>query len=60
MERLDGKGKDRDHAGHAKLARLSISVPRDLYKQVKIMAHDKNTTISALMIEIIKLKLKNP
>jgi predicted DNA-binding ribbon-helix-helix protein len=60
MEALDDKGKGREHPSQNKLARLSISIPRDLYKQVKVMAHDKNTTISALIIEIIKLKLKNP
>jgi hypothetical protein len=43
----------------SKLARLCISLPRDLYKQVKMKAHDEDTTISALMIQIIRSNIKS-
>jgi hypothetical protein len=58
MDSATAEGKNKIVSGQAKLARLCISLPRDLYKQVKMMAHDENTTISALMIEIIRTKLK--
>ena len=45
-------------SGQQKLARISISLPQDLYKKVKILALDENTTVSALMIGIIRARLK--
>ena len=49
---------DQIRSGKPTLARLCISLPRDLYKRVKILAHNENTTISALMIEVIKARLR--
>ena len=39
-------------------ARLSVSIPRGLYKRFKMHALNKNTTISALIIELIKRELE--
>jgi len=35
-------------------ARLSINLPKNLYKRLKLHAHDKDSTLSALIIQLIK------
>lgn len=38
-------------------ARLSINLPKSLYKQLKIHAHDKESTLSALIIQLIRAEI---
>ena len=40
-------------------ARLSVSVPRGVYKQLKLLAHDRDTTISALLVQLIKAEIQS-
>jgi hypothetical protein len=39
-------------------ARLSISLPKSLYRQFKIHAHEKDSTLSALIIQMIKAEIQ--
>jgi len=38
-------------------ARLSISLSRHLYKRFKLYAHEKDSTISALIVQLIKAEI---
>jgi hypothetical protein len=38
-------------------ARLSISLSRQLYKRFKLYAHEKDSTISALIVQLIKAEI---
>ena len=40
-------------------ARLSVGVPRGVYKQLKLLAHDRDMTISALLIQLIKAEIQS-
>ena len=40
-------------------ARLSVSVPRGVYKQLKLLAHDRDMTISALLVQLIKAEIQS-
>lgn len=38
-------------------ARLSVLLPRSLYKKVKLVAHDQDMTLSAWLIKLIRAEL---
>jgi hypothetical protein len=40
-------------------ARLSVGVPRGVYKQLKLLAHDRDMTISALLVQLIKAEIQS-
>jgi hypothetical protein len=40
-------------------ARLSVNVPRGVYKQLKLLAHDRGMTISALLVQLIKAEIQS-
>ena len=40
-------------------ARLSVSGPRGVYKQLKLLAHDRDMTISALLVQLIKAEIQS-
>jgi hypothetical protein len=40
-------------------ARLSVGVPRGVYKQLKLLAHDRDMTVSALLVQLIKAEIKS-
>jgi hypothetical protein len=39
-------------------ARISVSVPRGIYKQLKLLAHDRDVTVSALLLGLIKNEIQ--
>jgi hypothetical protein len=39
-------------------ARLSVTVPRGLHKRLKLLAHDRDMTVSALLIQLIKAEIQ--
>ncbi|MFN5161536.1 MAG: hypothetical protein ACK5IA_06585 [Cyanobacteriota bacterium] len=41
-------------------ARLSVSLPRNLYKRFKLRALEKDSTLSSLIIEMIKEEISDP
>jgi hypothetical protein len=40
-------------------ARLSVGVPRGIYKKLKLLAHDREMTISALLVQLIKAEIQS-
>jgi hypothetical protein len=40
-------------------ARLSVGVPRSVYKQLKLLAHDRDMTVSALLVQLIKAEIRS-
>jgi len=38
-------------------SRLSVTLPRNLYKRLKLAAHDNDTTVSSLIIKLIRSEL---
>jgi hypothetical protein len=40
-------------------ARLSVGVPRGVYKQLKLLAHDRDMTVSALLVQLIKAEIRS-
>lgn len=40
------------------LARLSVSVPRSLYRQIRLLAHDQDSTLTALIVRLIREELQ--
>jgi len=40
------------------MARLTVSLPRSLYRQFRLHAMDRDTTLSALMARLIRQELK--
>jgi hypothetical protein len=40
-------------------ARLSVGVPRGIYKQLKLLAHDRDMTVSALLVQLIKAEIRS-
>lgn len=41
------------------MARISVSLPRNLYRQFRLHALEQDTTLSALMIRLIRQELGN-
>lgn len=39
-------------------ARISVSLPRGIHKQLKLLALDRDTTISALLLSLINDEIK--
>ena len=39
-------------------ARLSVAIPRGVYKKFKLLAHDREMTVSALLLHLIKAELQ--
>ena len=39
-------------------ARLSVALPRNLYKKLKIVAHDSDMTVSSFVIKLIRAELR--
>ena len=50
-------GSDHTSSGAETVARLSVSLPRSLYRQVKLHALDQDTTLSALLTGLIRKEL---
>jgi predicted DNA-binding ribbon-helix-helix protein len=46
---------ERSHS--AELARLSVAVPKSLYKRLKLVAHDRDMTVSALVLQLIRSEI---
>ena len=46
---------ERNHS--ADLARLSVAVPKALYKRLKLVAHDRDMTVSALVLQLIRSEI---
>jgi hypothetical protein len=46
---------ERSHS--AEQARLSVAVPKALYKRLKIVAHDRDMTVSALVLQLIRSEI---
>jgi hypothetical protein len=40
-------------------ARLSVGVPRGVYKKLKLLAHDRDMTVSALLVQLIKAEIRS-
>jgi predicted DNA-binding ribbon-helix-helix protein len=38
--------------------RISVAVPRSLHKKLKLLAHDRDMTVSALLIKLIKAEVQ--
>jgi len=38
-------------------ARVSVSVPRGIHKKLKLLAHDRDITISTLLLDLIKAEI---
>jgi hypothetical protein len=45
------------HADSDSLARLSVTLPRNLYRKVRLHALDQDTTLSALIAALIRKEL---
>ena len=39
------------------MARISVSLPRNLYRQFRLHAHEQDTTLSALMARLIRQEI---
>jgi len=39
-------------------ARISVSLPRGIHKQLKLLAHDRDITISTLLLGLIKAEIQ--
>jgi predicted DNA-binding ribbon-helix-helix protein len=39
-------------------ASTSVAVPRGLHKKLKLLAHDRDMTVSALLIKLIKAEVQ--
>ena len=39
-------------------ARISVAIPRDVYKKFKLLALDREMTVSALLLHLIKTELQ--
>ncbi|MFZ0409505.1 MAG: hypothetical protein WAM11_15560 [Cyanobium sp.] len=48
---------DRGASTGESLARLSVTLPRSLYRQVRLHALDQDTTLSALLARLIRKEL---
>jgi len=47
-----------DEAGAEEpLARISVSVPRTLYRQIRLRAFDQDNTLTALIVRLIREEL---
>jgi hypothetical protein len=38
-------------------ARVSVSVPRGIHKKLKLLAHDRDITVSTLLLDLIKAEI---
>ncbi len=45
--------------GAEPMARISVSLPRNLYRQFRLHAHEQDTTLSALMARLIRQEISN-
>jgi hypothetical protein len=50
-------GVDSPNAG-GHIVRLSVALPRDLHRRVRIYAIEKDTTITALIAQLIRKELE--
>lgn len=51
-------GISSEPTGSESMARLSVSLPRSLYRQLRLHAMDQDTTLSALMARLIRKELE--
>ena len=56
---VDTDAIDFDVNGAESMARISVSLPRSLYRQFRLHALEQDTTLSALMIRLIRQELGN-
>ena len=56
---VDTDAIDSDVNGAESMARISVSLPRSLYRQFRLHALEQDTTLSALMIRLIRQELGN-
>ena len=51
-------GNTHESSSSESMGRLSVSLPRSLYRQFRLHAIDQDTTLSALMARLIRQELK--
>lgn len=56
---VDTDAIDSDMNGAESMARISVSLPRGLYREFRLHALEQDTTLSALMIRLIRQELGN-
>lgn len=56
---VDTDAIDSDVNGAESMARISVSLPRSLHRQFRLHALEQDTTLSALMIRLIRQELGN-
>lgn len=39
------------------MARLAVTLPKSLYRRLKLYAHENDTTITAVLVQLIKAEL---
>jgi len=47
-----------DESSPTAQARLSVSVPRGLGRKIKLLAHDRDMTVSELLLHLIKSAIR--
>ena len=54
----DGLSDCCKESGTTAQARLSVSVPRGLGRKIKLLAHDRDMTVSELLLHLIKTAIR--
>ncbi|QVL54200.1 MAG: hypothetical protein KFB97_07940 [Cyanobium sp. M30B3] len=60
MSRLESSTEDQkfDLSELESMARISVSLPRNLYRQFRLHALEQDTTLSALMAKLIRQEIR--
>lgn len=56
---LSGSDEGRDPADAEVMARISVSLPRSLYRRFRLHALEQDTTLSALMVRLIRQEINS-
>lgn len=61
MPRLESSTEDQnsDLSELESIVRISVSLPRNLYRQFRLHALEQDTTLSALMAKLIRQEIRN-
>jgi metal-responsive CopG/Arc/MetJ family transcriptional regulator len=61
MSRLEKSTEDQnlDLSELESMARISVSLPRNLYRQFRLHALEQDTTLSALMAKLIRQEIRS-
>jgi metal-responsive CopG/Arc/MetJ family transcriptional regulator len=61
MSRLERSTEDQnlDLSELESMARISVSLPRNLYRQFRLHALEQDTTLSALMAKLIRQEIRS-